>query len=118
MAGGKGTRFWPLSRESRPKQLLNILGDTSMLQMTVDRLRKITFVEDIYIICGADLKRKINRKIDGVETRNIIVEPSGKNTMPPIGLMAEHIKRKDEDGVMAVFPQIISLLDIEHFLMC
>ena len=104
MAGGKGTRFWPLSRESRPKQLLNILGDTSMLQMTVDRLRKITFVEDIYIICGADLKRQISRKLDGVETRNIIVEPSGKNTMPPIGLMAEHIKRKDEDGVMAVFP--------------
>ncbi len=104
MAGGKGTRFWPLSRNARPKQLLNILGDSSMLQMTVDRLRKMSFVEGIYIICGADLKRKISRKLVGIETRNIIVEPSGKNTMPPIGLMAEHFMRIDKDAVMAVFP--------------
>ena len=91
MAGGRGTRFWPLSREARPKQLLKILGDSSMLQMTVDRLRKISFVEEIYIICGADLKRKISRNLEGVKTRNIIVEPSGKNTLPSIGLMAEHL---------------------------
>lgn len=104
MAGGRGTRFWPLSREARPKQLLKILGDSSMLQMTVDRLRKISFVEEIYIICGADLKRKISRNLEGVKTRNIIVEPSGKNTLPSIGLMAEHLKRKEQDSVMAVFP--------------
>ena len=50
IAGGSGTRFWPISRKKRPKQLLNIIGDQSMLQMTVDRLRKIRFIEDIYII--------------------------------------------------------------------
>ena len=47
IAGGRGTRFWPISRKKRPKQLLNIIGDQSMLQMTVDRLRKIRFIEDI-----------------------------------------------------------------------
>ncbi|MFQ6608749.1 MAG: mannose-1-phosphate guanylyltransferase [Fidelibacterota bacterium] len=104
MAGGKGTRFWPLSRNARPKQLLKIFGDSSMLQMTVDRLRKISFVEEIYIICGAELKRRISKNLDGVEAKNIIVEPSGKNTMPSIGLMAEHIVRKDGEAVMAVFP--------------
>ena len=52
MAGGRGTRFWPYSRTLRPKQLMNIIGGTSMLQMTVDRLRKIPSVKDIYIITG------------------------------------------------------------------
>ena len=49
MAGGRGTRFWPLSRKANPKQLLNIVGDTTMLQMTVDRLQKMKNIEDIFI---------------------------------------------------------------------
>ena len=54
MAGGSGTRFWPYSRNNRPKQLLNIVGETSMLQMTVDRLKKINTVQDIYIVTRQD----------------------------------------------------------------
>ena len=53
MAGGSGTRFWPLSRRAKPKQLLDIVGDKSMLQMTVDRLKKLKVVEDIFIVTGA-----------------------------------------------------------------
>lgn len=104
MAGGKGTRFWPLSRTSRPKQMLNIIGNQSMLQMTVDRLRKLSFVEDIFIVAGADLKKQIVSSIEGVAPENIIIEPSGKNTAPCIGLAALHLKTVDEDPVMGIFP--------------
>ena len=61
MAGGRGTRFWPSSRKANPKQLLNIVGDTTMLQMTVDRLQKMKNIEDIFIITGADLAPKIKK---------------------------------------------------------
>jgi mannose-1-phosphate guanylyltransferase (GDP) (EC 2.7.7.22)/mannose-6-phosphate isomerase, type 2 (EC 5.3.1.8) len=63
MAGGRGTRFWPSSRRENPKQLLNIVGDASMLQMTVDRLKKMKNVEDIFIVTGKDLAPK-NSKIN------------------------------------------------------
>ena len=59
IAGGRGTRFWPASRKNQPKQLLNIVGEHSMLQMTVDRFQKMKNVEDIYIITGAHLEKKI-----------------------------------------------------------
>ncbi len=104
MAGGRGTRFWPLSRNSRPKQLLKIIGDTTMLQMTVDRLRKVKFVEDIYVVSGPDLAQIIGSEIDGISEENIIIEPSGKNTAPCIGLAAQHLLKRDPEPVMGVFP--------------
>ena len=67
IAGGRGTRFWPASRKELPKQLLNIIGDNSMLQMTVDRLRKMKNIEDIFIITGKHLEAKIKKTISGVD---------------------------------------------------
>ena len=93
IAGGRGTRFWPTSRKNNPKQLLNIIGNESMLQMTVDRLKKLKNVEDIFIVAGKDLAPKIAKIIKGINPKNIIVEPSGKNTAPAIGLAAIHIKK-------------------------
>ncbi len=104
MAGGRGTRFWPYSREARPKQLLNIIGDTSMLQMTVDRLKKIPSVKDIYIITGEQLADTIRNEIKYVKPENVLVEPSGKNTAPCIGLAALRIRMEQNDGIMGVFP--------------
>ena len=104
MAGGSGTRFWPLSRKENPKQLLNIVGGSSMLQMTVDRLRKIKFVDDIFIVTRSDLADKIFETIEGIPIENIIVEPSGKNTAPCIGLSALHLEMLKKDSVMGVFP--------------
>lgn len=104
MAGGRGTRFWPVSRKNRPKQLLNIIGDQSMLQITVDRLRKLRFIEDIYIVTGKDLATTISKEIEGVPKENIISEPSGKNTAPSIGLVAGHLIKRDPDAVMGIFP--------------
>ena len=84
MAGGSGTRFWPYSRKSRPKQMLNILSEKSMLQMTIDRLRKLHNVEDILIVTRADLADSIRKHVSGVPAENIIIEPEGKNTAPCI----------------------------------
>lgn len=104
MAGGRGTRFWPSSRHSEPKQFLNIVGGKSMLQITVDRLRKLRFSKEIFIVTGADLAPLIKERIEGIEPENIIVEPSGKNTAPCIGLAALHIRDLNDEAVMGLFP--------------
>ena len=104
LAGGSGTRFWPYSRSSRPKQLLNIVGEKSMLQMTVDRLKKIKKITHIYIITRKDLYDQIIEEVDGVNPKNVIVEPSGKNTAPAIGMMAALFQLNHKDEIMGVFP--------------
>ncbi|MEE8335492.1 MAG: mannose-1-phosphate guanylyltransferase [Candidatus Neomarinimicrobiota bacterium] len=104
LAGGKGTRFWPASRKLRPKQLLNIVGSEAMLQMTVNRLKKLNSVEDIYIVTGKDLAPAIRREIRGIDPENVLTEPSGKNTAPGIGLAALHIRKRKQDAIMGVFP--------------
>ena len=104
LAGGSGTRFWPYSRYNRPKQFLKIVGNQSMLQMTVDRLLKIEKVTDIYIITRKDLKDSIIKEISGVKPENIIAEPSGKNTAPAIGLVGALLGLTEPDTVMGIFP--------------
>ena len=104
LAGGSGTRFWPYSRHSRPKQLLNIVGDKSMLQMTVDRLKKIRKVTDIYIVTREDLYDYIVNDISGIHPKNVIVEPEGKNTAPAIGLVGALLGLSEPNTVMGIFP--------------
>ena len=104
MAGGSGTRFWPYSRNNRPKQLLNIVGETSMLQMTVDRLKKIKTVQDIFIATRQDLADVIKEEVTGIKHENIIIEPSGKNTAPCIGLSALKMAKLQKNAVMGIFP--------------
>ena len=104
LAGGSGTRFWPYSRHHHPKQLLNIIGDTSMLQMAVDRLKKIKKVTDIYIITRKNLYDLIIQNIKGIKPEHVIVEPSGKNTAPAIGMMAAYLAIDNPDAVMGIFP--------------
>lgn len=115
MAGGRGTRFWPASRKQNPKQLLNIVGNESMLQMTVDRLVKIKNVEDVFIVTGPDLAPKIEKTIKGINPKNIIIEPSGKDTAAAIGLAALHIKKIREDAVMSVFPADHLVVGVQAF---
>jgi len=104
MAGGSGTRFWPYSRFNRPKQFLKIVGKSNMLQMTVDRLKKINSVKDIFIVARKDLADVIKKEIKHIKPENIIIEPSGKNTAPCIGLSALKIAQLDKNAVMGVFP--------------
>ncbi len=104
MAGGKGTRFWPLSRENRPKQVLPVVGEKTMIQETVERLSKIAPPERTYVVTGASHAEEIRAQLPGIPARNVIVEPAGRNTAPCIALAAAIIKKLDPDGVMAVFP--------------
>ncbi|MFL2983645.1 MAG: mannose-1-phosphate guanylyltransferase [Candidatus Neomarinimicrobiota bacterium] len=104
LAGGSGTRFWPYSRHSRPKQLLNIVGEKSMLQMTVDRLKKIKKITHIYIITRKNLYNQIITEIDGIDPNLVIVEPSGKNTAPAIGMMGAYFALENPDEIMGIFP--------------
>ena len=104
LAGGSGTRFWPYSRYNRPKQLLNILGEKSMLQMTIDRFKKVKKVTDIYIVTRKDLYNTIIKEVEGIDKDKVIVEPSGKNTAPAIGMMASYFALEDPNSIMGVFP--------------
>ena len=104
LAGGSGTRFWPYSRANNPKQLLNIVGDKSMLQITVDRLRKLKSTTEIYIVTKPELYDSIKKNIKNIDPENIVIEPSAKNTAPAIGLVSIKIFQKYKNAIMGVFP--------------
>lgn len=102
MAGGSGTRFWPRSRTTMPKQLLNILGERTMIQMTVDRLSELIPLERTMIVTNVHQAAEVRRQLKGLPAGNILAEPMGRNTAPCIGLAALHIIRRDPEAVMAV----------------
>jgi len=104
MAGGVGTRFWPRSRLKRPKQLLKILDDKTMIQATVNRLDKIISKDQICIVSTEPQIEEIRRQLPFLKQKNLIIEPKGKNTAPCIGLAAIILKRRDPEAVMAVLP--------------
>ena len=114
MAGGVGTRFWPLSRESNPKQFLNILSDRSMIQMTAERLISKIKIEDIYIVTAASQVELTQKHLPDLPEENIIIEPFGMNTAPCIALSAQYLARKyDKTEKMIVLPadHLIALKD-------
>jgi mannose-1-phosphate guanylyltransferase len=104
MAGGSGTRFWPRSRETRPKQFLPILGKESLIRATLDRFRFIIGPEQTYIISKRSQEQEIRLLNADIPAENILFEPVGKDTAPCIGLAAIHIQRRDPDGLMVVTP--------------
>jgi len=105
MAGGKGERFWPKSRQNLPKQFLCLTGDNrTMIQNTVDRILPIVALEDIYIATNRDYKSLVMEQLPGIPEENILCEPVGKNTAPCIGLGAVHMRKKYGDAVMLVLP--------------
>jgi len=91
LAGGSGSRFWPKSREDTPKQLLKILGEETMIRLTYNRLREIANSDKIFVVASAKLSKLIQNDIPEIPEENFIIEPSGKNTAPAIGLAALHI---------------------------
>lgn len=92
MAGGIGSRFWPQSTEKMPKQFLKLLGDKSMIQMTYDRMKKITNEENIFIVTNKNYVNLIKEHIPNISNQNIICEPCSKNTAPCILLSSLYIK--------------------------
>lgn len=115
MAGGSGKRFWPRSRKKTPKQLLDIVSDETMLRLTYDRMKEITTIDKIYIVAGPHLENSIRQELDEMPFDNMIVEPSGKNTAPCIGLAAVKIAEKDPNAIMSVFPSDHLIKDTQKF---
>jgi Mannose-1-phosphate guanylyltransferase len=107
LAGGSGTRFWPLSRHLYPKQLLRIMGGETLIQQTVRRVLGCVTPEHIVISTNALQAESIRFQLaewkDALQ-HNYLLEPEGRNTAPAIALAASHVMQHDPDGVMLVLP--------------
>ena len=104
LAGGRGTRFWPLSRKKRAKQLLALDGKQTMIQQTVQRLLPLAPAKKFWIITNADLRPAITKQLPKLPKDQVLAEPVGRNTAPAIGLAAFLLLRKDPHAVIGMFP--------------
>ncbi len=104
LAGGRGTRFWPLSRKKRAKQLLALDGKQTMIQQTVARLLPLAPAKKFWIITNEDLRSAIARQLPNLSKSQILAEPAARNTAPAIGLAAFLLERNDPEAVIGLFP--------------
>jgi len=119
IAGGSGTRFWPLSREDTPKQLLRIGGDKTLIQSTLLRINPLVKWKNIYVVTNSRQVESINLQLSAVTGRScedrFIVEPEPKNTAPAIGLAAVYIKKINPNAIMFVLPSDHLIKDRDRF---
>ncbi len=107
LAGGIGSRFWPLSRETTPKQLLKVVGDESLLKSTISRLKPLVPPERVMIVTNSSQAEviRLHLSYDGKSVDpEYVIEPFGRNTAPAIGLAAFRLHKKDPEAIMAVLP--------------
>jgi mannose-1-phosphate guanylyltransferase len=114
-AGGAGTRLWPVSRAARPKFLLPLHGETSLLQQTAARLAPIVPPRRTLVVCGPGHAAAVARQLPSLPDQNILVEPAPKGSGPAIGLAAAIIARQDPDAIMASFAADHAVRDQEAF---
>lgn len=106
MAGGYGERLWPRSRRQCPKQLLNLVGERSLLQQSVERIRSLTDDDRIYTVTNIDYAEQVREQLLMLPKGNVLIEPKGRNTAPCVGLAALYIQNRfpKEDPVVAFLP--------------
>ena len=104
MAGGSGTRFWPASRRSRPKQLLCLTGRRSLLQQTVERMAPLTPPERVLVVTGAGHAEQVAQQLPQVPAAQVLAEPLARNTAAAAGLAAAWVARRDPQAVCLVLP--------------
>lgn len=104
MAGGVGSRFWPESRRSNPKQLLTLFSSKQLITETADRLKELIPYARQLVVTNRDQQAGILKAVPGIPAKNVIIEPVGRNTAPCIGLAAIEIDRIDPDATMIVLP--------------
>ncbi len=109
MAGGVGTRLWPLSRRDRPKQSLRLVGERTMFEHAVDRVAPLFQPERIFVVTGAEHVVTLEAQAPELSSESFIVEPEGRGTAPAIGLGAIHLRRQDPEAIMVV-------LTADHFI--
>jgi len=119
LAGGKGTRFWPLSRENCPKQMLNIVGEDTLLRQTIKRLNGFISLDNVWIITTDILAQDIRFHLKSLgkdaERIRFIIEPSGRNTAPAVTLAAMILNKLSSDSVMVVMPSDHIISDTKQF---
>jgi mannose-1-phosphate guanylyltransferase len=115
MAGGAGTRFWPESRAARPKQLLPLAGERTLLQQTAARLGALVPADRLWVLTAARLVEPIARQLPAVPASAILAEPCKRDTAPAIGLAAIHLTRIDPDATMAVLPSDHVIRSVDAF---
>lgn len=116
IAGGGGTRFWPLSRQEVPKQLINLSGQDALINETINRIDSLANKKDLFIVTN---EKQIDALKDTVKNKcifeNILPEPSARNTAAAIGFAAFNIMKKHGDGVMCVYPADHYIKDEDRF---
>lgn len=115
IAGGTGTRLWPLSRKSQPKQALKLIGDRTMFQHAVDRLAPLFLPERIFVGTNAELAALLQPQTPEIPAENFIVEPSGRDSGPAAGLAAVYLHHRDPDAVMVMLTADHFIVDVEQF---
>jgi mannose-1-phosphate guanylyltransferase/mannose-1-phosphate guanylyltransferase/mannose-6-phosphate isomerase len=118
LAGGTGTRLWPVSRELYPKQLVKLIGDDSLLQGTIRRLSPVLNPENVRVVCGEQHFHETARQIENLGLSpqgKLICEPSGRNTAPAILLAVLHILAFDKDAVLCILPADHVIQDLDGF---
>lgn len=104
MAGGRGTRFWPRSRKRNAKQVLRFFGERTLIQLTVDRLRQVIPLENLWVITNELLRDEIRKQLPEIPKEHVVAEPAQRNTTPCIALAAHIFHELDPEAVMGVFP--------------
>lgn len=115
LAGGRGTRFWPLSRKKQAKQLLALDGKQTMIQQTVARLLPLAPAQKFWVITNEDLRPLIAKQLPKLPKSQILAEPVGRNTAPAIGLAAFLLLRENPDAVIGMFPSDHVIADEKRF---
>jgi mannose-1-phosphate guanylyltransferase len=115
LAGGSGTRFWPRSRRARPKQVLSLDGDRTMIQNTVERVKPVASPGHVWIITNDLLATTIANQLPDVAEKHILREPAARNTAPACGLAAFLLERRSPNTVLGVFPSDHTIGDVTRF---
>jgi mannose-1-phosphate guanylyltransferase len=115
MAGGSGTRLWPMSRRGRSKQSLKLVGDRTMFQHAVERLAPLFPPKQIYVVTREDQSALLSSQVPELSPDDFIKEPLGRGTAPAIGLAALHLLQRDSEAVMAVLTADHYIANPERF---
>lgn len=117
LAGGSGTRFWPLSRGDRPKQLVRLWGEETMIEATASRLKPHVGDDGVFVVCGSDLVEPIDRELE-IGGEHFVVEPAARNTLPAIALAALEVMDRSDDEPFGIFPADHFIGDTDAFRSC
>lgn len=119
MAGGGGTRLWPLSRKDKPKQLLPLIGQETLFQSTVARLKELFPPERIMVVTVADQAAEMKQQAPELPEENYLIEPAPRGTASVVGLAAMALQKRDPEASMAILPSdhFIRNVDLFHYLL-